>query len=493
LVAVDAAAGTIAVERGVYGSTPQAFAAGTAYAAAHVAQTWGTTNKLWQFNLATTCPRDAAGRTAADVWAGELAAAMRPGGAIDFVDGVEFDVPFRQPLQLGRNRQADCDADGRPDHGLIGGVPVFARGVNGFFQQLRAALPDKLILADVGERAQRSVATLNGVETEGWPHLRDLDFLHWSTALNDHRYWGARARPPRFSYGLLKYRGVADVPLSAVRLSLAGPLLVDAAVPMDYAPPAASNGVWDELLGGTLQRRGWLGRPAGPARWLADATPDLLAGRRIATAVTSTDARVEPAGDGFTARALAPDAPGFSLRLGGIRLAVTTDVVVVMTAAARLAAHDHPDSYRTLAVAVVPAGGELDRTPVRPTAPVSPHPFRGRYALRQVPAGDCDLVLLAEGAEPITVLAIAVHAAPDLAVREYAHGVILANPSPQAQAFALDRLFPGLALSRLQATAGQDAVTNHGAPVRGTLTLGAKDALFLRKTAPPRPVEPRSP
>jgi hypothetical protein len=465
LLDVDANAGTITVRRGLYGSTPHAFAAGTAYVAAHVAQTWGTVNKLWQFNMATTCPRDANGRTAAEVWADELVAAMHKGGEIEFVDGVEFDVPFRRPINLGRDRKPDCDADGQPDNGMIDGVPVFALGVDLFFQRLRAGLPDKLIMADTGDKEQRSVATLNGIETEGWPHLRDPDFKMWSTALNDHCYWEAFARPPVFTYGLMKYRGFENnaVSFSTVRLTLAGPILADAAVPMGYLPPSGSNGVWDELLGGTLSRRGWLGRALGPAHWLALETPDLLACSDTAKAAQSA-ATTE-----------------FPCRIGGLRLAHESDVVVVIEASAQPLAHFPADSYRTLSVAIVPAGTQPSPKVEYPASPVAKERFTGRYYFRNVPAGNNDIVLVAEGAAPMRIHSIKAHAAPDLAVREFERGVILANPSHQAREFDLARLFPGKTLRRLKATPAQDAKTNNGAVENSTVTLPPKDALFLLK------------
>jgi hypothetical protein len=174
LLAIDASAGTITLQRGLYGSKPLSIEKGRAYVAAHVSQTWGTTNKLWQINISTACPRDSRGRTAGEVWAGELIALMRPGGDLDYIDGVEFDVPFLRPMALGGDRRADCNADGLPDDGVLDGQPVFAIGLDNFFRTLRAAFPDRLIMADTGERAQRSLETLNGVETEGWPQLRDL-------------------------------------------------------------------------------------------------------------------------------------------------------------------------------------------------------------------------------------------------------------------------------------------------------------------------------
>ncbi len=479
IVAVDAKAGTLTIERGVYGSKPQAFAAGAAYVAAHVAQTWGTTNKLWQFNMATTCPRDVAGKTAADRWAAELVAAIQPGGAIAYIDGVEFDVPFRKPMLLGRGREADCDADGKPDNGIVGGAPVFALGVDNFFRALRAALPEKLIMADVGENQQRSVATLNGIETEGWPKLRDPEFLHWSIALNHHCYWGALARPPVFHYGLMKFLGEGDVPLSRVRLTLAGPLLVDAAVPMGYLPPAGSNGVWDELLGGTLQRRGWLGRPLGPARWLADESPDLFAERNFAAAASSTDASVRTLPRGLEVAARNAAASNFTVRVGGLRLAATTDLVVRIEASALISPHEHRDAYRVLSVAVVRAGKQPEWTRSAPAAPVAGQPFYGRYFFRDLDPGDHDLVVQAEGPEAATLHAVSAHAASDIAVRSYERGVILANPSHRSQTFDLKTLLPGAALRRIEATAAQDPRVNSGVAVGAEVTLPPKDALFL--------------
>jgi hypothetical protein len=68
-----------------------------------------------------------------------------------------------------------------------------------------------------------------------------------------------------------------------------------------------------------------------------------------------------------------------------------------------------------------------------------------------------------------------------LLVREFAHGLVVANPAPRAGTVDLAALFPGRSWQRLQATPGQDVRTNHGAAVSGELELGAKDALFLRK------------
>lgn len=462
LIAIDREHSTIRLKRGLYHTTPRAFAAGRAYVASHVAQTWGTNNKLWQFNLATNSPRDAAGRSAAEVWGSMLSKAMSSGGELDFVDGVEFDVPFRRPMAIGGPRRADCDADGKPDDGVINGQPVFAVGVDQFFRALRAALPAKLILADTGDRTQRSTASLNGVETEGWPRLRDPNFLAWSTALNEHRFWMARARPPVFTYGLVKFRGNDEpAPFSTFRLAFAGPLMADAAVPFIETTPTGANGVWDELVAGSLQRRNWLGRAVGPARHLALDTPDLL------KMVTRIDGKAE----GQT----------FIVRIPHVPHLVAGDLVVAVTARGERLPEYPKDSYRTLTLVVVPAGAPAKASADCPTTPLDEASFAAVLYQRNVPAGPCDLVLIAEGTRPFTLEKLTVHAGADCVVREFEHGVVLANPAPTPQTFPLETLFPGKSFHRLTATTAQDAAVNNGAPARGDITLAARDALFLLK------------
>ena len=63
---------------------------------------WGgpTSRLLWLYNYATCCPRDAQGRTCADVLADDLAAHFAPGGDLAAFDGLEFDVLYNQPVGL---------------------------------------------------------------------------------------------------------------------------------------------------------------------------------------------------------------------------------------------------------------------------------------------------------------------------------------------------------------------------------------------------------
>ncbi len=293
LLAIDARAGTIRVRRGCYGTKPLAFRADAARAAAHAVEgPWGKNNHLmWYYNFATHCPRDPAGKTAADRLVDDLATWFGPGGKLAAFDGLEFDVSFNET-------RGDTDGDGLADGGVIGGRNAYGVGVIEFYRQLRARLGEHRILqADGalgpgGRRSQRAFGLLNGIESEGFPNLHDWDFEDWSGGLNRHAFWHAHARPPSFSYINHKWNQPVpgrpgeqrnpEVPFARHRLSFAAAQFTDAALCYSFAPPRDTDGrfgVWDELRAGTENRLGWLGRPEGPTLVLAATrAPDLLGG-----------------------------------------------------------------------------------------------------------------------------------------------------------------------------------------------------------------------
>ncbi len=292
LTEVDERRGVIRVRRGCYGTNPRAFSAGRSYAAAHVTEgPWGRkSNLMWFYNYATCCPRDAAGLQCADVHAEELAGRFLPGGQLEAFDGLEFDVLVHS-VRGGRGiRGPDCDADGQADLGEIGGRNVYGIGVVEFCRKLRERMgEDRLILADgMSTGNQRAWGILNGIESEGWPHLSDWEIQDWSGGLNRHRFWQANARKPVFNYVNHKFvtRGDEpgrtvrpDVPFSVHRLVMAAAVFTDSAVCYSFAPPAEPDqrlGIWDELRKGREHELGWLGRPLGPAVHLACQQQDLL-------------------------------------------------------------------------------------------------------------------------------------------------------------------------------------------------------------------------
>ncbi|WP_153558601.1 hypothetical protein [Roseimaritima sediminicola] len=478
LVAIDAQRSTITLERSLYGDKQRhAFPAGQAYVAAHVAQNWGTDNRLWALNLSTTCPRNERGQRAIEVWANELIHAIQPDGELDFVDGVQFDVPFVDPVSLGRHRTPDADADGKADLGIVAGEPVMVAGFEDLFRRLRDALPDQLILADAMGKSQRCLAHLNGMEIEGFPDLTDADFSRWAAATNYLRFWSTRSRPPRLTYGLMKFLRWPRKPTAAdARLIMAGTTLFDAAVPIGRVPDQPVGSVYDELLGGTLQQKGWLGKPTSPARRLGLETAN-LASQGWQSKVASLDAT--PRGTTWRAESLAAQAISFEL---GYEQRQKCDLMLRMTVSAERRNRYPQPSYRELTIHLesdVPLPESLSQTEF--STPVDGEPFEAIFYFRDVPAGTLRFRCEVEGQEAVTVYEHSLHQAADLVVREFEQGVVLANPSNRSAAFDLASLFPNQILRRLEATKRQDQSVNNGEPVGRVVRVEARDALFLLK------------
>lgn len=295
LVSVDRARKIIVVKRGCYGTEPRAFEANHAYAAAHVTEgPWGRqSNLLWFYNYSTACPRDSHGRTSSDVHCEDLARRFLPGGELEAFDGLEFDVLQHN---CGRRRGTlgvDSNADGQIDGGVIDGLNQYGIGVVEFCRNLRRKLgPNRLILADgMGLANQRAFGILNGIESEGWPHLSDWEVRDWSGGLNRHFFWSQNAHAPVFNYVNHKFtmagdtpgsRKVPEVPFKVHRLVFAAAMFTDSAICYSFTPPKPAGeliGIWDELRKGTENQLGWLGRPLGPAVRMAEREPDLLEGR----------------------------------------------------------------------------------------------------------------------------------------------------------------------------------------------------------------------
>jgi len=295
LLSVDPARKVIVVKRGCYGTEPRAFEANQAYAAAHVTEgPWGRqSNMLWFYNYSTVCPRDNHGHTCNDVHCEELARRFLPGGELEAFDGLEFDVLQHSCGRRRGTMGVDSNADGQIDGGVIDGLNQYGIGVVEFCRKLRQKLgPKRLILADgMSLGNQRAFGILNGIESEGWPHLSDWEIRDWSGGLNRHFFRSQNAHAPVFNYVNHKFttagdtpgsRKVPEVPFKIHRLVFAAAMFTDSAVCYSFTPPKAADelvGIWDEFREGTKNDLGWLGQPLGPAVRMAERQPDLLEGR----------------------------------------------------------------------------------------------------------------------------------------------------------------------------------------------------------------------
>jgi len=512
LVSVDVKAKTLRVKRGCYGTRPLAFPAGRAYAAAHMTEgPWGkNSNLLWLYNYATCCPKDSAGRTCADIWSAHLGELFNAGGLLAAYDGLEFDVLHNQAgaYEKGQPRGADCDADGQPDGGVVNGANAYGAGVTGFCRQLRATLGEGRIIQADGASAswtnQRAFSVLNGIESEGFPWLGDKALTMWSSGINRHLFWAVNGRTPVFNYINHKFvepSGIAgeperrpDVPMGCHRLVFAAGVFTDAALCYAFEPPSPKRfplAIWDELVCGTENRPGWLGKALGPALRLAERQPDLLRGRgrpvgsELLTRFVSDEARIEWVGGKLRVSATDPQAQQFHFKLKAVACE-GPDLFVSLTAHAEVPAASPRELARLLSVTVAGAKAEAGR-PVLPTLTkneaasstfLNAKPFQAGFQLSS-DAPQVDLEFTCELAAPVWVDEIAVYAGPDAMARVFEHGLVLANPSLHPVTFDLGSLAPGKRYRHFKGTASQDPKANDGSPVGAMLTLPPKDAAFL--------------
>jgi len=109
------------------------------------------------------------------------------------------------------------------------------------------------------------------------------------------------------------------------------------------------------------------------------------------------------------------------------------------------------------------------------------NPFLSCFYFRDLGPTTVNLTFRIEGCEPVTISGFTIHNSPDAMAREFAHGVVLANPSAHNYEFDLVKLFPGANLRRLKGTAKQDPQANNGQPVGETITLADREGIFLVK------------
>jgi hypothetical protein len=499
LVSVDRKNKTIRVRRGCYGTKPRVFVAGKGYAAAHVTEgPWGSRNNLmWYYNYSTCCPRAKKRRSCADVLVEHLVELFGAGGLLASFDGIEFDVLKFGCGRIIRGRGADCDADGKADSGFSDGVNVYGIGVVEFCRQLRNRLgEDILILADgMSERNQRAFGILNGIESEGWPHLRDHKIVDWSGGLNRHFFWDKNGRVPVFNYINHKFNiptgepGVvrrAEVPFHIHRLVFAAGMFTNSAICYSFAPkndPDGQFGVWDEFRMGKDKRLGWLGKPLGPAVRVATGEPDLLKGKGkpigsdFLKRFGGSGVRFKEERGSVQVTAVNPKASEIRFRLSNVPCS-GPDLFILVTAHGEAMRGYPPEVARLMYV-----GAALKDKPTRKDTRfmtwVGDKEFVSGFYFSNINSSQVDLEFVVEGSEPVWISKIRAYAHPDVIYREFEHGLVVANPSPRQYMLDLDRFFKGQIFRRLEGHPTQDTACNDGSIAKGTLHLGPKEGLFL--------------
>jgi len=489
LVSKDETKKTLKIRRGLYGTKPLAFASNKTWAAAHAYQPWGSDKGVsWVVNYSPHCPRDARGRTAADILLEQFSALFQPGGRLHAYDGLEFDVMMGTPNSVtDRGRRYDTDGDGVGDDGYRDGLNVYGNGVYDFARRLRERLgPHKLIMGDGSPKPehQRCFGLFNGIESEWWPQWNDMDVTHWSSGINLHEFWKQNSHPPYFSYFVHKIGGHSlkewqTVPFNLHRLVLAVAQFVDAAV-TSFHPASGSSrdtvSIFDELRAGAERKAGWLGKPLGSAVALALQRTDSLnavGALGLARKLAGDNCRVEPEPEAVR---ITGNTGATSLKFSLSGLRCQGEDLFVRFAIKAAPTKGVPDAIARHLTVALSSG-----SPEELATYANSRWFETGFYFRKVKDGDATLRFEVEGNEPVWISNLTVHTAPDVRYRLFERGLVLANPSDHPVTLDLNTIAPGIKFARLQGASDQDPKINNGQPVTGAVTLGARDGLFLRR------------
>lgn len=379
----------------------------------------------------------------------------------------------------------DVDADGKPDNGIINGVNAYGNGIVEFFRRLREKMDKtKFVMADGWEKNnQRAFGIINGIESEGWPTLTDFQIRDWSGGLNRQTFWMENTRAPGFSYIVHKFNpDGANIELDPLkfpwgihRLVFAGAMFTDSAITFVLNPPnepgaTISQAVWDEMWQGTDKKLGWLGKPVGAATHLGEREKNLLEGADLLS-------RLQGDGIDFTrdgnAIKIATKNPGdLRFKLGGITTNAT-DLLFTFTLRADPMQGYAPEIGRLIQFGAATRPNDLSY------AWANQKEFTFRHYASDWQG--TELAFVVESNAPIWISDVRAYAFQDVMYREFENGLVLANPSARPFTFDLRTLFPNKAWRRIKGSSKQDPTTNNGAAVDASLTLPAKDAIFLVK------------
>jgi hypothetical protein len=342
----------------------------------------------------------------------------------------------------------------------------------------------------MAEKNQRAFHILNGIESEGFPHLRDYVMRDWSGGLNRHFFWQANARPPVFNY--INHKFVEPDPVTRLpqkpklpfgihRLAFAAAVLTDSALCYSYPPVPERGetiGIWDELRMGTEMKLGWLGKPLSPAVRLATQQPDLLrkkgaaAGQEFLDFFKSNTVQFSATGEEVKVECIQHE--GDRIRFRVTRVPTDGPDLFVTFSVRGAGMRGYPEEVARLM--------RVSLTSDRPggfMTWIGRCSFQPAFWFTGLDQSEVELEFDVEGTEPVWISRLSVHAYPDVIYRQFENGLVLANPSSTPYPFDLSAIAPKRKFRRLQGSSNQDPGTNDGTAVSKEVVLPPKDALFL--------------
>ncbi len=460
----------INVKRGLFGSKATSHKMGKAYLAAHVSQPAlapGSKQALWRYNF-THISNDGGMPIRLT---NNLLQYLGPDKPLSVFDGVEFDVlaDIRGLKHHSRKTPIDYNFDGQASEADKLFQQQYRDGVELFLTSLRNALGgDKLILADGNElNQQRAFGILNGIESETWPSHWDEDIDTWSSGMNRHLYWNQHSHSPSLSYikiGLTpKNKKLKNPPQDNYRrLRVAASLMMDAVAAPAYAPAGLKIDNWPELSPNKRQQ-GWLGKPTGPFGYMDSHSakivqPDVSS---LLTAATGTQ-KMSLEGD-----VSFKGAKGKSTRfILPIELDKPSNVLVSAEVVLNSVNTKHPNRANLLTVKAQSSHEQMSW--------VGPENFISHYGFNAVMAGKQQIIFELEDDAAIKVRSLSVFIGDYVAIRQFEHGVVIANPTNSDNVLNIEKL-------NKNKTKSISSRAQKGAGMQSSIVeIPAKDAVFYR-------------
>ena len=439
LVSVDPQRGCLTLKRGLHGSRQMDFAAGAAYVAPMAGGVWGG-QVMWFYNLSSACPQDRHGRRANECYADEIASWFRPDGRLSAFDGIAFDVNYFDVSE--RDAQWDVDNNGTADGGWIAGRNVWEEGDLAFLARVREQLgDDRILLADAQHASNQQVPSLlDGMESEGLVQHNDM-WRGFSRALNTHLYWMGHRRSGRdYRYVVMKVMG-PDAP-DALRMRRFGAAVANCL-------RAFTTGISGrEHIPEPFREPGSLGRAKGQLiRYSAGFGPVVtLSGKELAERLTASGCRISLHGEGLVEVSASDGTPCAEGEIPELRLTLRGLTLPEGDAVFEVRARLVEPASAAAATYGVPARLWLrpDSLPMYDRNPRYNAFFGDLYGLfgrertepmsyyfRNLAPGEQDVALTVRGARRFVLESIEVRNAPDVVMREFEHGFVIANPALQ--------------------------------------------------------------
>lgn len=505
LLGVDYEKNTIKVKRGCFGTLPKKFQAGKAYAAAHVMEgPWGKQTKsngeiadnpmLWYYNYSTLAPKDKNGNQCFDILAEDVGKRFLPGGELESFDGVEFDVlhhdlKHHSYAYLDKDRAPDCNADTKPDAGIINGINTYGTGTFLFCKKLRKVMGDKkLILADgYSQKHVRAFSYLNGMESEGWPNGSDTLTEDWSGGINRFMFWDQNAQKPVFNF--VNHRWwTKEPPANVNRMVLAATVFTNSVYSVSGSKPFAHNEVtpademdsknvilYDEIVKGQANQKQWLGKPLGPMVRLAEQFSHEISDFEL----DGNDIVVRHENDRFLIQSKNHKQDDLSFTIKNIDCP-GNDLLVLLDAKGE-ALKDYPKEMGRLVRVSIPDEYVEGKFKHDFMSWMNEKSFESEFYFSTIRPGKIELQINIEGNEPVDIQSLKLFAAPHIVYREFEHGLVIANLSHLPFQMDLSGIFPNKEFVRIRATQGQDNHVNNGEKTGNLLVIPPRDALFLSK------------